>query len=251
MVSALPMNGKLFKIEGGNEQLPQRLLWGAKVHLKYGWSIEEVRLSEGGRFELHAKRSRHRSTPSEQLAWQQEVVGPYEAVVLATPLEHSGINFRGMAVKSIPKRTYQKIVTNYIAGRLRASYFGTTQLPTDLLLTTGHAATPFSVISPIRRLPDGRTLYKLFSDDRLSSSLRHEMFDNVTEVDYREWYAYPHLAPLEADTPFQLAPGLFYNNAIESAASAMEMSAIAAKNSALLVARHLAGTSEGSVLLRS
>ena len=40
---------------------------------------------------------------------------------------------------------------------------------------------------------------------------------------------------------FQLAEGLFYNNAIETGASAMEMSLIAAKNSALLAAKHLAG----------
>jgi prenylcysteine oxidase / farnesylcysteine lyase len=39
--------------------------------------------------------------------------------------------------------------------------------------------------------------------------------------------------------PFKLAEGLFYNNAWENAASAMEMSAIAGKNSALLVQQYL------------
>lgn len=45
--------------------------------------------------------------------------------------------------------------------------------------------------------------------------------------------------PPETFAPFQLAPGLIYNNAIENAASAMEVSAVAAMNSALLVAKHL------------
>lgn len=34
-------------------------------------------------------------------------------------------------------------------------------------------------------------------------------------------------------------PGLYLNNAWENAASAMEMSAVAAKNCALLIAQHL------------
>lgn len=53
----------------------------------------------------------------------------------------------------------------------------------------------------------------------------------------RDWEAYPRFAPPEKFAPFRLADGLFYSNAWENAASAMEMSAIAGKNSALLV-RH-------------
>ena len=54
----------------------------------------------------------------------------------------------------------------------------------------------------------------------------------------REWKAYPHFSPPERFPPFQLVPGLYLNNAWENAASAMEMSAVAAKNCALLVAQH-------------
>jgi len=43
--------------------------------------------------------------------------------------------------------------------------------------------------------------------------------------------------------PFALAPGLAYVNAVEDVASAMEMSAIAGVNAALLVQRHLASVS--------
>ena len=55
----------------------------------------------------------------------------------------------------------------------------------------------------------------------------------------RDWQAYPHFSPPEHFQPFKLAPGLYLNNAWENAASAMEMSAVAAKNCALLIARHL------------
>lgn len=53
--------------------------------------------------------------------------------------------------------------------------------------------------------------------------------------------------PPEQFAPFVLADGLFYSNAIETAASAMEMSAIAAKNSALLVKQFLAGSTPAGI----
>lgn len=55
----------------------------------------------------------------------------------------------------------------------------------------------------------------------------------------QDWLAYPKLEPTSIWDSFVLGKGIFYNNAIEVTASAMEMSAIAARNSALLVAKHL------------
>lgn len=45
--------------------------------------------------------------------------------------------------------------------------------------------------------------------------------------------------PPERFSPFQLAPGLVYSNALEPAASALEIAAIEGHNSAALVVRHL------------
>lgn len=50
----------------------------------------------------------------------------------------------------------------------------------------------------------------------------------------------PHrYKPPERFSPFALAPGLLYGNALEAAASAMEMAAVAGRNSALLALQHL------------
>jgi Prenylcysteine lyase len=148
----------------------------------------------------------------------------------------------------------------------------------DQVLVTEAADTPFSVISPQRRLQSGRTLYKLFSPAPLGHEL-HRLFSNLTKVDHpfqgtvspswtassrhhgatsmcarfsdphslprwmqvaeQNWHAYPKFAPPEEFAPFELAKGIYYNNALENAASAMEMSALAAKNNALLVQQHL------------
>ena len=53
------------------------------------------------------------------------------------------------------------------------------------------------------------------------------------------WRAYPHFSPPEKFSPFVLEEGIVYINTIESAASAMEISAIGAKNAALLVEKWL------------
>jgi Prenylcysteine lyase len=60
----------------------------------------------------------------------QEVAGPYAAVVIATPLEGARIRFKGFGVRPQPAREYQRVTTTYVAGRLRASYFGVARMPT-------------------------------------------------------------------------------------------------------------------------
>ncbi len=62
----------------------------------------------------------------------------------------------------------------------------------------------------------------------------------------RSWDAYPRFSPPERFAPFALAPGLAYTSALENAASAMEMAAIAGVNAALLTAQHLAAQSQGA-----
>jgi Prenylcysteine lyase len=58
-------------------------------------------------------------------------------------------------------------------------------------------------------------------------------------MEQRHFWAYPHYEwERSPDGPLELLPGLVHTNAIEWAASAMEMSAIAAKNAANLLAAH-------------
>ncbi|EFJ43010.1 hypothetical protein VOLCADRAFT_96741 [Volvox carteri f. nagariensis] len=87
---------------------------------------------------------------------------------------------------------------------------------------------------------------KIFSREELPQQLLSDLFESdpgsvQPRVLYsRRWHAYPRFRPPEHFSPFVLAPGLLYGNALEPAASAMEMAAIAAHNSAALVVRHLA-----------
>lgn len=87
--------------------------------------------------------------------------------------------------------------------------------------------------------PNGTKLYKLFTHEKMSEDLLTAMFIEFSVQAKHDWHAYPVFDPPERFAPFELEKGLIYGNAWENAASAMEMSAVAARNSALLVLQHL------------
>lgn len=54
----------------------------------------------------------------------------YDAVILAVPLELSGIQLLGVGQLDLPARSYQRVVTTVVSSSgLRPSYFGVQRLP--------------------------------------------------------------------------------------------------------------------------
>lgn len=68
-----------------------------------------------------------------RLTWSvlwQDQPQPYDAIILAAPLEQSSLAFHGMPAPVIPPRTYKRVVTTVVASpALRPSYFGVQKLP--------------------------------------------------------------------------------------------------------------------------
>jgi hypothetical protein len=58
-----------------------------------------------------------------------QVWGPFDAVVIATPLEAAKLGFVGMDLPHIPHRKYQRTVSTVIRGKLDPAYFGVTAMP--------------------------------------------------------------------------------------------------------------------------
>lgn len=106
-------------------------------------------------------------------------------------------------------------------------------------MVTEHAGTPFASIAPAKLFPDKTMLYKLFSTDPMKDEELSNIFTQHEVIGTFPWYAYPQFHPPEQYAPFKLADGLFYSNAWENAASCMEISAVSAMNSALLVQQKL------------
>ncbi|XP_076613399.1 prenylcysteine oxidase 1 [Chaetodon auriga] len=177
----------------------------------------------------------------------------YDIVVIATPLHQgkSDIAFSGFSppIPSHYPGRYQQIVSTLVHGLVNMSYLGTTEPASDFtvsdVLTTGSkgcAINSLSSVDPVH-IPQGykrppasqAKVWKVFSPEPLSQKQLQDIFLSWDSVSETKWLAYPSYRPPQRQTPpFILHNRMYYLNAVEWAASAMEMSAISARNVALL-----------------
>lgn len=166
----------------------------------------------------------------------------FDVVVLAAPLiEGSPCVKFGNFSKDFQKyeRPYHQTVSTFVKGTLRPAAFNSqASLPDDILTNNDNLL--FNSIGKCTPVGNDQknneeSVYKVFSQKPLNKESVEKLFESVSTVKEKVWLAYPHYKPPEKFVPFILHPGLYYTNAIELSASAMEMSAIAAKNIALLI----------------
>ncbi|GJP29511.1 hypothetical protein CLOM_g16928 [Closterium sp. NIES-68] len=165
-----------------------------------------------------------------------------DAVVIATPMEQNGIAILP-APPLLPLRTYQHTHVTFVRGALNHTYFGAadpSSLP-GLIGTLESDSIPFSSISRLAPLAsDGSSVFKVFSRQHLSNDTLNLLFRSRSFKRSIDWPAYPHYAPPDAFAPFLLdGHHLYYTSTFESAASALETAAVAAKNVAQLLLSRL------------
>ncbi|XP_040201806.1 prenylcysteine oxidase 1 [Rana temporaria] len=244
-VSLAGTDSGLWAVVGGNNLVCSGLLYSAKAQLIQGTvtSVQE----------------KVRSTKPGNIVTLYEIsyitdTGPgldlYDIVVIATPLNGNlgNIKFVGFdpPIKTF-SRPYQQTVTTFVHGRINASFFGyskSCQFPLSEILTTENPKLfihSISAVSPVNPVPEsdaskasGLRVWKIFSPEVLIDEQLHQLFESYHAVKVRSWLAYPKYSPPEKMPPIKLHRAIYYLNSIEWAASAMEMSAISAKNVALL-----------------
>lgn len=280
--------GKLFSIKGGNYQLAQatsRLASETRSdHCKdsnTGVTVIERRIDTvvGG-------------LSGSTLFSDGDELGKYDIVIVAVPLQHAQISFlvesqndpsllqdmplgelidahegeiaddhEGHAFfhKPVGKYPYAQVVTTVISdGKINPSYFGMKDeelLPQTILMNSkGKAAV--NNITTITQLGDD--LYKVFSDDRLSSTFLNDLFGpSHTEAFVQFWGgkhggATPNYNGSGENTPFLLYDGatglhghtssgaIYYPLAMEqSSLACIELAATGAKAVAKLIAERL------------
>nr|XP_057912837.1 prenylcysteine oxidase 1 isoform X2 [Doryrhamphus excisus] len=177
----------------------------------------------------------------------------YDIVVIATPLHQgkSDITFSGFspAIPSQFSGSYHQVFSTLIHGVLNTSYLGikrpASEFTVSEVLTTdckGSAIYSLMSVDPVHiparysRPPASHSqVWKVFSPQSLVQEELQRMFLSWDSVSETQWLAYPaYRTPIRHTPPFILHSRLYYLNAVEWAASAMEMSAISARNAALL-----------------
>ncbi|KAG8044038.1 hypothetical protein GUJ93_ZPchr0458g22440 [Zizania palustris] len=170
----------------------------------------------------------------------QEGIDSVETTVVATPLDEVDITFSPPI--SIPPRKMQHTHTTFVRGLLNPEFFGLSSvldIP-ELIGTMELPDIPFSSISVLKKYSEEDMTYKVFSRVKLDDSLLDQIFSTRKETIRINWPAYPHYEAPEVFAPIILdGKQLYYVNTFESAASAMETSAVAAENVARLVIARL------------
>uniref|UniRef100_A0A8C5TN44 Prenylcysteine oxidase 1 n=1 Tax=Malurus cyaneus samueli TaxID=2593467 RepID=A0A8C5TN44_9PASS len=161
--------------------------------------------------------------------------GPGEAVQCSLPPrchKMANINFQSFDPPSRNSRPYHQAVTTLVHGRLK---------PLSLATRTPRPFTwGLDVVSPVEdsstggKLPLQFAVWRVFSNKVLTKEQLNLLFSSYDSVKVKPWLAYPEYSAPEKFPPIVLHEHLYYLNGLERAASAMEMSAIAARNAALL-----------------
>ncbi|NXS54613.1 PCYOX oxidase, partial [Brachypteracias leptosomus] len=173
----------------------------------------------------------------------------YDMVIIAAPLGRklANITFKNFdpPIPDFPN-PYHQTVTTLVHGRVNASFFGyqdpsafnfgaifTTENP-NLFISSLGVVSPVEDVGAAGKLPLQSAVWKVFSKEVLTKEQLNLLFSSYDSVKVKSWLAYPHYSPPERCPPIILHDNIYYLNGMERAASAMEMSAIAAKNAALL-----------------
>ncbi|XP_023279801.1 prenylcysteine oxidase 1 [Seriola lalandi dorsalis] len=247
-VSLAGADSGLWAVDGGNKRVCSGLLYHSKSDLI------------PARVTSIAVKVRPSKTGTTASFYEVSYVGEsgsahslYDIVVIATPLHQgkSDITFSGFSPQipsNYPGR-YHQTVSTLVHGLLNMSYLGTTRPASEFtvseVLTTdskGSVINSLSSLDPVhipagyKRPPASQTkVWKVFSPQPLSQEQLQNMFLSWDSVSESQWLAYPAYRPPHRKTPpFILHNRLYYLNAVEWAASAMEMSSISARNVALL-----------------
>ncbi len=226
----------LWSIHGGNRRLPEELLKHSKANLLRAMVTKITYMPENGK-------------PRYSITTNKQNSKMYDIVIVTAPLHDpiNSISFDGFE-NPIPSyyKTYHRTVATFVQGTLNYTKFGYASwrdLPGAII--TANSSLYFNSIGQHRpvdfqasRWEDKQLaiVWKVFSQAPLTSAQMDDLFVSYDEVKVVDWVAaYPHYASDESNAiNMQLHPQLYYTSAMEQAASAAEIMAIAGRNSALL-----------------
>jgi len=173
-------------------------------------------------------------------------VKDFDYVVIATPLDLSGIQFEGFDLPrdmNLPK--YQVTHVSFVVGDADLEEYFHLPPGSDQpqgIITTESPDVEFSSLflrSTQNAAGEKRKLYKVFSQKPLSSDQLDNLFANRTSTFQTQFHAYPVLDPIKRGSSMpkiDIFKGqIFYVNALESVFSTIETEMISGMNVAKLI----------------
>lgn len=251
-VSLIGAEPGLWSVIGGNAQIPRTVLEKSKASLIRG-RVVSIELIKGD----------HTTYELDYVKLDSENMGQtsskeYDIVIMATPIygtknKIAFIDFPSTVTDF--SQDFHQLVAMFVKGEVNKTTFqlnpGDKPLPAlfsvsqDLFFNSIEKQIPTESPSfgdNIEKSASSESnVWKTFLNDVPTEEGIDFLFQSRSTTKIVNWLAYPEYKPKMDLPPFVLYEHLYYINAIESAASALEMSAIGAKNVALLAFNHWYG----------
>jgi len=235
-VGLIGFDKKLWAVEGGNYKVAQCALEMSGARLVRA-EVTEVRKSDSDE-SFVVKYSSEKSS--------EMINEEFDIVIVAAPLTSDKTSML-LPLSQVFPGNYHTTVATVIRGNLVAEGIGykddNSTTPNNFYLSTNYPMWSIEKLTPVDYDPtrdqDLPPVFKLFSSHQLTDTELASMFSEIELVSVTNWLAYPSYTVSDDLTSFHVTPGMFYTSRIEWAASAMEMSVIAAKNIANMVAQYL------------
>ncbi|XP_041366044.1 prenylcysteine oxidase-like isoform X2 [Gigantopelta aegis] len=249
-VSIAGITPGLWSVKGGNKRVPEKLIKKSKANLIMPAKVTNIILQKDtdGIVSYEVQYTNPDKQPSAR---------EYDIVIIATPLPQGQTNIKfedfPQPVRE-PKMSLHKLALLFVQGTPNITTFGYEHigdLPQALLSMDPNLfwnsyaqATPVDYKKHLnKKSPDGmeELVYKVALNQVPTEPQIRLLFKSRKDLRVVHWGAYPDFSPDMELPSFLLYDRLYYVNAIESAASAMEMNAIGGRNIALLAYNHWHG----------
>ena len=232
-VSVAGVSGNMWSVAGGNYKIPENLLKTSGANLLQE-IVTRIKKLPSGEIQIDTLKKSNDTQENGKI---------YDVVVLAAPQYPNTkykINFDNFDNNINFNGQYHRTVCTLIEGNLREDYFQNKNSIVDEILTIkeGLLFNSLGRITPVEPInEESKKVWKIFTQKKLKDKEISDLFYNISNTYVKDWLAYPHYTSKTSpgNSTFILDSNLYYINAIEWAASAMEMSAIGAKNVALLI----------------
>lgn len=247
-VSLMAVEPDLWAIENGNNRMAEILLRESKANLIKG-TVNTVALIKDdlGTGSVSYELDFTKSAPGSDKKSSES--REYDIVVVAAPLNKGAKNKITFAdfprdVVSF-KQEYHKLISMFVQGKVNTTTFNVRsqeELPSEVITITPNyfynsisKSSPVSMSSqPEAPLKPGEAVWRVFLNEDPTEEDINKLFTSRTDLRLVDWWAYPEYSANMDLPPFMLYDRLYYVNAVESAASAMETALIGARNVALL-----------------
>eukprot|EP00088_Acartia_fossae_P008515 TRINITY_DN14071_c0_g1_i3.p1 TRINITY_DN14071_c0_g1~~TRINITY_DN14071_c0_g1_i3.p1 ORF type:complete len:499 (-),score=69.80 TRINITY_DN14071_c0_g1_i3:229-1698(-) len=237
-VSLAGIQGGLWNVEGGNYKIPKCLL--AKSGATFlPASVNSIEYTNGkSNVTYHLLDNPNNPISNE-----------FDIVIIATPLtiDKTILKLRINGEDQSFPGSFQRTLAYIVHGELNSD-FGDDPNDNLFFIDKDDVVASVSMLTPVNYDPatdhELPHVFKLFARQELSKEELGKYFSKIEELQLIDWLAYPNYSTFAELASFKLGENLFYVNNIEWAASAMEMSSLAARNIANLVGQSILDNTE-------